>query len=277
MTVGIVGLGLIGGSFAKAYKEGGHTVYAWNRTKSVTEFAKISEIISAELTAENLGECDIVLVSLYPEASIEWMEKMGPHFSKKPIVIDCCGTKRIICREGFRIAKKYGFTFVGGHPMAGTQYSGLKYARANMFVNAPMVIVPPDFDDIKLLSRIKELLKPTGIGRITVTTAEKHDEMIAFTSQLAHVVSNAYIKSPTAMAHKGFSAGSYKDMTRVAWLNPEMWAELFIDNKDNLEKELDLIISSLSEYKQAIHNSDSEALIKLLADGKRIKEEVDGR
>lgn len=277
MTVGIVGLGLIGGSFAKAYKEAGHTVYAWNRTKSVTEFAKISEIISAELTAENLGECDIVLVSLYPEASIEWMEKMGPHFGKKPIVIDCCGTKRIICREGFRIAKKYGFTFVGGHPMAGTQYSGLKYARANMFVNAPMVIVPPDFDDIRLLSRIKELLKPTGIGRITVTTAEKHDEMIAFTSQLAHVVSNAYIKSPTAMAHKGFSAGSYKDMTRVAWLNPEMWAELFIDNKDNLEKELDLIINSLSEYKQAIHNSDSETLIKLLADGKRIKEEVDGR
>jgi len=140
-----------------------------------------------------------------------------------------------------------------------------------------MVIVPPDFDDIKLLSRIKELLKPTGIGRITVTTAEKHDEMIAFTSQLAHVVSNAYIKSPTAMAHKGFSAGSYKDMTRVAWLNPEMWAELFIDNKDNLEKELDLIINSLSEYKQAIHDSDSETLIKLLADGKRIKEEVDGR
>ncbi len=146
-----------------------------------------------------------------------------------------------------------------------------------MFVNAPMVIVPPDFDDIKLLSRIKELLKPTGIGRITVTTAEKHDEMIAFTSQLAHVVSNAYIKSPTAMAHKGFSAGSYKDMTRVAWLNPEMWAELFIDNKDNLEKELDLIINSLSEYKQAIHDSDSERLIKLLADGKRLKEEVDGR
>lgn len=277
MTVGIVGLGLIGGSFAKAYKEAGHTVYAWNRTHSVVEYAEISEIINGELTAENLGECDIVLVSLYPEASIEWMEKMGQHFGKKPIVIDCCGTKRIICREGFRIAKKYGFTFVGGHPMAGTQYSGLKYARANMFVNAPMVIVPPDFDNIMLLSRIKELLKPTGIGRITVTTAEKHDEMIAFTSQLAHVVSNAYIKSPTAMAHKGFSAGSYKDMTRVAWLNPEMWAELFIDNKDNLEKELDLIINSLSEYKQAIHDSDSEKLTKLLADGKRLKEEVDGR
>jgi len=277
MTVGIVGLGLIGGSFAKAYKEAGHTVYAWNRTHSVVEYAEISEIINGELTAENLGECDIVLVSLYPEASIEGMGKKGAHFGKKPIVIDCCGTKRIICREGFRIAKKYGFIFVGGHPMAGTQYSGLKYARANMFVNAPMVIVPPDFDNIMLLSRIKELLKPTGIGRITVTTAEKHDEMIAFTSQLAHVVSNAYIKSPTAMAHKGFSAGSYKDMTRVAWLNPEMWAELFIDNKDNLEKELDLIINSLSEYKQAIHDSDSERLIKLLADGKRLKEEVDGR
>lgn len=160
--------------------------------------------------------------------------------------------------------------------MAGTQYSGLKHARANMYERAPMVIVPPSFDDIELLSRVKELLSPAGFGRITVTTAEKHDAMIAFTSQLAHVVSNAYVKSPSALSHKGFSAGSYKDLTRVAWLNAGMWAELFLENSDYLEKELDIIISNLSEYRSAIHDGDKDRLTQLLEDGKRLKEEIDG-
>ena len=160
--------------------------------------------------------------------------------------------------------------------MAGTQYSGFKYAKETLFKGAPMVIVPPEYDDIVLLDRIKELLAPAGFRKITVTTAEKHDEMIAFTSQLAHVVSNAYVKSPTALKHKGFSAGSYKDMTRVAWLNPQMWAELFLDNKDYLIKEIDLLIDNLSEYREAIKKDDREGLVKLLDDGKKRKEEVDG-
>ena len=160
--------------------------------------------------------------------------------------------------------------------MAGTQYSGYKYAKATMYHNAPLVIVPPKYDDIFLLDHVKELLSPAGFSRISVTTAEKHDEMIAFTSQLAHVVSNAYVKSPTALKHKGFSAGSYKDMTRVAWLNPQMWAELFLDNKDYLIKEIDLLIDNLSEYREAIKKDDREGLVKLLDDGKKRKEEVDG-
>ena len=160
--------------------------------------------------------------------------------------------------------------------MAGTQFSGFKYAKETLFKGAPMVIVPPVYDNIELLEKVKELLEPAGFRKITVTTAEKHDEMIAFTSQLAHVVSNAYIKSPTALAHKGFSAGSYRDMTRVAWLNPVMWAELFLDNKDYLVREIDTLIDSLSSYKKAIENDDRETLIKLLDEGKKRKEEVDG-
>ena len=146
-----------------------------------------------------------------------------------------------------------------------------------MFHGAPMVIVPPVFDDIDLLEEVKELLAPVGFGRISVTTAEKHDEMIAFTSQMAHVVSNAYIKSPTATLHKGFSAGSYKDMTRVAWLNPQMWAELFMENKDYLLSELDIFIENLEQYKTAMEQDDMEELVRLLDDGRRRKEEVDGR
>lgn len=146
------------------------------------------------------------------------------------MVIDCCGTKRVVCRALFPLAQEHGFTYLGGHPMAGTHNSGFKYARANLYHGAPMVLVPPVFDDIDLLQRAKDLLAPAEFGKFSVTTAEEHDRMIAFTSQLAHVVSNAYIKSPTAGSHKGFSAGSYKDMTRVAWLNPQMWAELFLEN-----------------------------------------------
>ncbi len=277
MKVGIVGLGLIGGSFAWAYHNDGHQVLAFNRTRSVLDFAMLSGAVDGELTEENAGDCDLILVTLYPQAAIDYIDRMGPHFGKKPLVMDCCGTKRVVCSACFPIAERDGFTYIGGHPMAGTHNSGFKYAKGSMYKGAPMVIVPPRFDDIELLGRVKELLAPAGFGRISVTTAEKHDQMIAFTSQMAHVVSNAYIKSPTAKVHKGFSAGSYKDLTRVAWLNPPMWAELFMENKDFLLSELELFIASLTQYRDAMVNEDMPELIRLLDEGRRLKEEVDGR
>ena len=277
MKVGIVGLGLIGGSFAWAYHNEGHEVLAFNRTRSVLDFAMLSGAVDGELTEENAGDCDLILVTLYPQAAIDYIDKMGPHFGRKPLVMDCCGTKRVVCSACFPIAERDGFTYIGAHPMAGTHNSGFKYAKGTMYKGAPMVIVPPRFDDIELLGRVKELLAPAGFGRISVTTAEKHDQMIAFTSQMAHVVSNAYIKSPTAKIHKGFSAGSSKDLTRVAWLNPPMWAELFMENKDFLLHELELFINSLTQYRDAMVNDDMPELIRLLDEGRRLKEEVDGR
>ena len=276
MTVGIFGLGLIGGSMAKAYHEAGHRVLAANRSRSILDFAMIDGAVDGELTKENIASCDLVLIAVYPEAAVEWLTEMGPYIGPHPLVMDCCGTKRVVCRACFPLAERFGFCYVGGHPMAGTQFSGFKYARADMYRGAPLVIVPPRFDDIELLERIKELTAPAGFASLSVTTAEKHDEMIAFTSQLAHVVSNAYIKSPTALSHKGFSAGSYKDMTRVAWLNPQMWAELFLENRDYLLAELDGLITSLSAYSAALQNGDRQELIRLLDEGKRRKEEVDG-
>ena len=148
--------------------------------------------------------------------------------------MDCCGIKEEICACGFAMAQNFGFTFIGGHPMAGSHFSGFKYSRSNLFQGAPMVLVPPVFDDPMLLERAKDVLKPCNFGSFSVTTAKKHDELIAFTSQMPHIVSNAYIKSPTAQLHKGFSAGSYRDLTRVAWLNPQMWSELFLSNKENI-------------------------------------------
>lgn len=277
MKVGICGLGLIGGSMAKAYKAAGHTVYGFDKNTSALGFAQLSGICDAELGDNNLRECDLILIALYPFAAVEYLENIAPKLaSSDTVVIDLCGTKKQICEVGFALAKKYSFTFVGGHPMAGTQYSGIKYAKENLFKNAPMVLVPSVCDDIYFLQRIKELLAPAMFGKITVTTAEKHDRMIAFTSQLAHVVSNAYVKSPTAQEHKGFSAGSYKDLTRVAWLNEYMWSELFLENKEPLLFEIDSIISSLSEYRDAIASDDAEKLTSLLRDGRVAKELVDG-
>ncbi len=276
MTVGIVGLGLIGGSFAKAYHAAGERVLAQDIDRDVLSFAVISSAVDEELTDETMAECDLILLAVCPAAAVEWLRKNAPKIASRTIVIDCCGTKRTVCAACFPIAAQYGITYLGGHPMAGTQFSGFKYAKADLYHGAPMVLVPPRFDDIELLGRVKDLLTPAGFGSYSVTTAEQHDEMIAFTSQLAHVASNAYIKSPTAKKHKGFSAGSYKDMTRVAWLAPRMWAELFLENRDFLLKEIDCYIEHLSQYKAAMEQNDEEELIRLLDEGKKRKEEVDG-
>lgn len=278
ITVGVVGLGLIGASFCKAYKENeeGHTVYAWNRTESTAEMAKMQGIIDDYLDDTTLPLCDIVIVSLYPEASINWIKDHKDHFKKGGLVIDACGTKRWICEEGFKIAASSDFEFVGCHPMAGTKYSGMKYARANMYKGAPMVVCPNRFDDMELLERVKTLLGPCQFGSFCLSHPDQHDRIIAFTSQMAHLVSNAYVKSPSALVHRGFSAGSYKDMTRVAWLNPDMWTQLFLENKDNLIFEIDYLIGELNKYRQAMVNDDYDELRQLLQEGKERKEEIDG-
>lgn len=276
MKVGILGLGLIGGSLARAYALEGHTVYAIQRNQSMLAFAMLAGAVHGKLNEETIPECDLILLSIYPDGSAAWLEQNAHLVSKNALVIDCCGIKREVCQRCFPLAKQFGFTFVGGHPMAGSQFSGFKYSRAGLFKGAPMVLVPPVFDDMQLLDRVKEALKPCQFGFFSVTTAEAHDKMIAFTSQMPHILSNAFIKSPTALNHKGFSAGSYKDLTRVAWLNPQMWAELFLENKDNVLFELDFYIDSLKAYRDAIAAEDMDKLVKLLEEGKKRKEEVDG-
>lgn len=276
MNVGILGLGLIGGSLARAYALEGHTVYAIQRNETMLSFAMLAGAVHGKLNEETIPKCDLILLAIYPDGSASWLEKNAHLISRDALVLDCCGVKQEICSRCFPIAQEYGFTFVGGHPMAGSQFSGFKYSRADLFSGAPMVLVPPVFDDIALLQRVKDALKPCNFGFFSVTTAEEHDKMIAFTSQMPHILSNAFIKSPTALKHKGFSAGSYRDLTRVAWLNPQMWAELFLENRENVLFELDYYIDSLKQYQQAIRDNDMDALVRLLDEGKKRKEEVDG-
>ena len=276
MTVGILGLGLIGGSLARAYAIAGHSVYVSVRNQSMLAFAQLAGAVHEPLTKENLGQCDLILLAIYPEGCAQWLENHAEFIRKDALVIDCCGIKREICLRCFPLAEKYGFTFVGGHPMAGSQFSGFKHSRADMFVGAPMVLVPPRFDDMQLLDRCKTALAPCEFGSFSVCTAEEHDKLIAFTSQMPHVLSNAYIKSPTALGHKGFSAGSYKDLTRVAWLNAQMWAELCMENRDNMLFELNTYIECLKAYQKALQEQDLETLTTLLDEGRKRKEAVDG-
>ncbi|MBE6903394.1 MAG: prephenate dehydrogenase/arogenate dehydrogenase family protein [Ruminococcaceae bacterium] len=275
MVIGIVGLGLIGGSLAKAYKKSNNTVYGFDIDTITLQYAIMTGTLDAALTQDTLKLCDAVFIALYPDATVEYILKNQSFFKKDSIVIDCCGVKEKICSPCFDIADKNNFHFVGGHPMAGLQNSGYKNSKEDLFCGANMILVPKKNEDIALLSKIKDILVLAGFESVSVTSAQNHDKIIAYTSQLAHVVSNAYVKSPSAAVHHGFSAGSYKDLTRVAQLSAEMWTQLFMDNKENLLFEIDSIINSLNQYKDAIKSNDRQALFSLLKEGSDRKVKID--
>ena len=276
MNIGIVGLGLIGGSLAKSIKKNTkHKVYGYDISSDVIKSAISEKSIDGELTEKRLSSCDYVFIPLYPEAVIEYIERNASIFKEGAVVIDCAGVKRSVCEKCFEIADKHNFSFVGGHPMAGTQFSGFENSKDTMFHNAPFVLTPKENEDILTLANAREVIMQMGFGRVSVMTPQKHDKLIAFTSQLAHVVSNAFIKSPSALERKGISAGSYKDLTRVAYLNENMWTELFLDNKDNLIFEIDNIITELQKYSDAMKANDPDTLRQLLKDGKEAKEKAD--
>lgn len=282
-TVGIVGLGLIGGSVARAYHAAGVRVLAYDRDPETMDVAQI-EVVEGVLDEDTLTTCDLIVLAAYPEGSLAWLEEHAAALGSAaaagtgPLVIDTAGIKGAICERAFSLAAEHGFTFLGTHPMAGTEHSGFAHARADLFRGAPMVLVPPavpDAERLALLDRALTLLAPLGFGSFSVTTPETHDKVIAFTSQLAHVVSNAYVKSPTAQEHHGFSAGSYRDLTRVAHLNAPMWAELMCENAAHLSQEITYLIDALDAYRAALDAGDEDRLRMLLAEGDRIKRALD--
>ncbi len=277
MKIGIIGLGLMGGSLAKAISFGTeHTVWGTNRSREAIQKALFVGAIQKELTKEDLKECDLVIVSLYPEATIDYIKENAKLFKKGAIVMDISGVKRYVCDALYDTAKENGFVFIGAHPMAGLHLSGFEHSTAKIFNNSSMILTPYEDTPWGQINTIKELFLKIGFTNIQMSTPDEHDKIIAFTSQLAHVVSNAYVKSPNALIHKGFSAGSYKDLTRVAYLNENMWSELFLENRDNLINEIDSIVNNLVQYKETLENNDHEKLAELLRDGKILKEQIDG-
>lgn len=274
--IGIAGLGLIGGSLAKAIKQNtNHEVYGCDINETTFRRALLLNAVDGELTENTLPFCDVVIVALYPKDVVGYIKTNAGSFKKGSLVIDCCGVKEYVCDAIFPVAGANGFTFVGGHPMAGLEHSGFKYSKKNLFSGASMILTPPKDVSIEVLYNVKNLFLELGFTNIQISAPKEHDQIIAFSSQLAHVVSSAYIKSPAAFEHKGFSAGSYKDLTRVAKLNEVMWAELFLENSGNLAAEIDGIIERLAEYSRAIKDGDEAGLVELLRDGREKKALID--
>lgn len=276
MRIGIVGLGLIGGSLAKAVKEKtGHTVYGFDLSDEVAREARDSGAVDGLLPPGGITGCDIVLIALYPSAVTRFVSDNADAFGEDAIVVDCCGVKTPVCGPCFKTADEHGFTFVGGHPMAGTERSGFGASRADLFAGASMILTPREGERREVLRTLEDFFKSLGFAGITYSTPAEHDDIIAYTSQLAHVVSSAYVKSPQSKRFMGFSAGSFKDMTRVAYLNEDMWSELFCDNAGPLVREIEEIIGHLSDYSQALRHGDRERLRELLLEGKLDKLSAD--
>lgn len=274
-NIAIVGLGLIGGSLAKAIsKYTNYHVMAKNRTRATLLQAIADGAVHEELTDDNICKADMVILGLYPEEAVEYVETVGDKLKKGALLIDVSGIKRYICKEMPPIAEKHGFVFVGTHPMAGKEKGGYFNSEADLFKGASFIITPTDDSTSEEVEWLVKFAEQTGFGMHVVCSPDEHDKMIAFTSQLPHVLANAYVQSPQCMNHKGFSAGSYRDVSRVARLNEHLWAELFLQNSDALTDELDLLIENITEIRNAVKSGNQRHLEDMLARGRKVKEEL---
>lgn len=273
MNIAVVGLGLIGGSFCKALKKNTfHRILGIDTNKETIKAALECGAIDEEITPGQLGEANLTIICLYPEAIVNFVKENASYFKKGGIVIDSCGVKEYIVNECTPVLDAEGVIFVGTHPMAGREFSGFEYSTDDLYNGASFIITPSEHTPQIAVDLLQTLAGSVGFGKAVVSTPQKHDEVIAYTSQLAHVVSNAYVKSPSMLNYDGFSAGSFQDLTRVAKLNEYMWSELFMCNKEALLKEINCIIKSVTEYRDAIESGNLDNLIKILRDGRELKE-----
>ncbi len=275
MQIAVVGLGLIGGSFCKAIKAyTHHTCLGVGRdlnSKSV-QMALHADAIDKAIIPEQLGAADLSIICLHPQGIIDFILENQQYFRPGSIVIDAGGVKESIVKAVQDVLAARGVIFIGCHPMAGREFSGFAYSQADLYKGASMIFTPVGEIPEEKKKTVEQLMLELKFGRIVYTTPEKHDQTIAFTSQLAHVVSSAYIKSPTVKEESGFSAGSFRDLTRVAKLNEDMWTELFLMNRPALLYEIDTIMAALAEYRDALADGDAERMRSLLRDGRILKE-----
>lgn len=274
MNIAVIGLGIIGGSFCKAIKKyTDHFVIGINRTAQTAQRAFEVGAIDEIGTPQSLEKADLVILAMYPQADIDFIEENGKYIKKGAIVTDASGIKRAICPQLTELAQKYGFVFVGSHPMAGKEKNGFEVSDAELYKNASFIITPCGAEE-KYVDTLADFARSIGFGTIKITTPEEHDRMIAFTSQLPHVLACAYVLSPCCPNHKGFSAGSYRDVSRVANINSKLWSELFLENREPLVKELDILVENITKIVDAVKAKDREALTALLEQGHKVKESL---
>lgn len=270
MKIGIVGLGLIGGSMAKSIKSRtGHTVYGIDLDQETMLLARLCGAIDGPLDEDTLPVCDLVLLAVRPQAAVDWVRDHGAQIGAA--VVDLCGVKRTVVEQITPLARQHGFIYVGGHPMAGRERGGFTSSTEDLYVGASMILTPDETVDETFLDTLRTFFLDVGFAKLTLSQPEEHDRIIAFTSQLAHIVSSAYVKSPEAQRRRGFSAGSFRDMTRVARLDEDMWTELFLADADFLTQELGILIRHLEEYREALEAGDALRLHNLLKEGRECK------
>lgn len=274
MKILVVGLGLIGGSLCKAFKTyTKHFIMGCDNNPTVTRQAMELNSIDKVATENDFKDADITIICLHPDVARTFIESNISKFTKGSILCDVCGIKGKFTEDMSKLSAEYGIKYVGTHPMAGKEHFGFEYSDSELFINANFIVTPLENTDRTAVNTIIELMKSVGFGKIVETSPYQHDRMIAYTSQLAHIVSSSYVKSPSIKTENGFSGGSFQDMTRVATMNESMWANLFLANKDCLLEELDNLISNLAEYRKALADENKPELISLIKEGRELKEQ----
>ncbi|MDD2956269.1 MAG: prephenate dehydrogenase [Oscillospiraceae bacterium] len=272
-TIGIVGMGLIGGSLAMTIKNRTKSrVLVWDRDGQAVEKALAAG--AADAAGESLEECGLLFLALYPQAAVDYLEKHIEQLRPGTVVTDLCGVKRYVSERLGGLCRRQGVHFISAHPMAGRETSGFDSALPTLYQGASVIFALDGGEDAAEVSALENFFRRLGFGRVVYSDPDTHDEMIAYTSQLAHILSSAYIQNELATRFSGFTGGSFQDLTRVSRLNCAMWGELFELNRDKLCDQLDLLIEKLIDYKKALRDGDRETLFTLMETGTAIKNQI---
>ncbi len=273
MKILVAGLGLIGGSVCKAvHAYTDHSVYGWNRTQSVAQKALAEHAIDGIVTQDCSG-FDFIIVCLYPDMTRTWIREHIQTMSRNTIVIDVSGVKTDLPEEMTALCAEYDIYYLSTHPMAGKEKAGFNVSDEGLFQGANFIMTPLSQTPKFVIAQVQNFAHQIGFRKFVITTPAQHDKMIAYTSQLAHVVSSAYVQSPEIELETGFSGGSFHDMTRIATMNEDMWTDLFLENQESLLYELDLLIQNLMSYRKALSDQDRDAIYALIRDGRLRKEQ----
>lgn len=269
LTIGVVGVGLIGGSIARRSTAEGARVLVWNRTEEVSRRAVSDGAADGLLTEASAGDCDAVFVCLYPALTVEWIEAHAGYFGHGALLMDVTGVKRPVCARCAASARRAGARYVSTHPMAGRERGGYEMSAASLFDGASMILIRDEWGaaDERSYALARRLSAALGFGRVIETDASSHDRAIAYTSQLPHAIASAYAASARGCVD-GFTGGSWRDMTRVAASDETMWSELFAANGEALVRELDELIRRLAEIRGAVLEGDAVYLAELLKMGR---------
>ena len=262
----IVGLGLLGGSYARILKRFGFHISAITKEQSSIDYALREGIIdegSAELDEKMTGEADIVIFALYPHIFVEWIEKNQHLFKSGALITDVTGVK---CSIVYKVQEmlRSDVEFIAAHPMAGREVSGVENSTDKMFAGANYIVTPTDKNTPEAIETCMELGRLLGFSNVTTLSPEEHDEMIGFLSQLTHCIAITLMTCNDKENMEKFTGDSFRDLTRIARINDLMWSELFVENKSALLEQMNLFMDKFNELKMMLETEDIDGMRKMM-------------